>query len=148
VNNTTLTEEFDGKMDEIRLTNRVLSASEIAANYELGLGQYYWKIVAEDSQNNSVITATRTFIVCDLVCGPGNADGIDPINIFDITYLINYLYLGGPAPIPCNRCSGDPNCDCSINIFDVTYLITFLYLDGPAPCNGVNWFNLCGVKVN
>jgi len=130
------------------LTSRVLSASEIAANYELGTGNYYWKVVAEDSEDNSATSATRSFSVGDFYCVPGDADGIEPINIFDITYLIRYLYLGGSPPIPYDRCSGDPNCDCSVNIFDITYLITFLYLDGPAPCSGLDWLNACGVKSN
>jgi len=131
-------------MDEIRLTSRVLSASEIAANYELGTGDYYWKVVAEDSENNSGISTTQTFTIAGgFDCIPGEANGIEPINIFDITYLISFLYLGGPPPVPYERCSGDPNCDCSVNIFDITHLITFLYLDGPAPCNGQDWIDAC-----
>jgi len=146
--NDSLGQPFYGLMDEIRLTNRVLSASEIAANYELGTDDYYWKVVAEDSENYTATSAIRTFTVCDVACSPGDADGLEPINIFDITYLISYLYLGGPEPAPYWRCTGDPNCDCSVNIFDITYLITFLYLGGPAPCDGLNWYNVCGVKGN
>lgn len=79
---------------------------------------------------------------CD--CQPGNANGDANLNILDITYLISYLYKGGPAPVPYALCSGDPNCDCTVNILDITYLISFLYKSGPAPCTCQQWLAACG----
>jgi len=79
---------------------------------------------------------------CD--CQPGYCDGDALLNIFDITYLISYLYMSGPAPVPYALCSGDPNCDCTPNIFDVTYLITHLYMSGPPPCSCNDWLTACG----
>jgi hypothetical protein len=79
---------------------------------------------------------------CD--CTPGNCNGDGTINILDITYLINYLYKGGPAPIPYRLCSGDANCNCTVNILDITYLINFLYKGGPAPCTCLQWLSACG----
>jgi len=68
----------------------------------------------------------------DMGCGAcGDASGDDIVNIFDITYLISYLYLEGPAPDPMEL--ADVNNDGAINIFDITYLISYLYLDGPEP---------------
>ncbi|MFH2035200.1 MAG: M20/M25/M40 family metallo-hydrolase, partial [Candidatus Zixiibacteriota bacterium] len=46
------------------------------------------------------------------------------VNILDITYLITFLYQGGPAPIIMNN--GDPNASCNINILDITDLIGYL----------------------
>lgn len=86
--------------------------------------------------------ALSTEQACDCQPGEANADGT--INIFDITYLITYLYLGGPAPVPYALCNGDPNCDCTCNIFDITYLIQFLYLSGPPPCTCQQWLAACG----
>jgi hypothetical protein len=80
---------------------------------------------------------------CD--CEPGNANGDDLINIFDVTYLISFLYKDGPAPVPYAICSGDPNgLGCTCNIFDVTYLISFLYKEGPAPVTCEEWLAACG----
>jgi hypothetical protein len=62
----------------------------------------------------------------------GDANGDKTINILDITYLINYVYRGGPPPEP--LASGDPNCNSAINILDITFLINYLYKGGPAPC--------------
>jgi hypothetical protein len=64
-------------------------------------------------------------------CGDVNADGV--INAADVVYLINYLFINGPAPIPLE--SGDVNCDGVRTSADVVYLINYLYIGGPAPCN-------------
>ena len=63
----------------------------------------------------------------------GDADCNGELNIFDVTFLISYLYLDGPAP----QFEGGGDCNCSYNcdIFDITYLITHLYLGGPPPCD-------------
>lgn len=67
--------------------------------------------------------------VCEFVCGDASGDGI--VNLLDITFLISYLYGGGPAPDPLE--AGDANGNGAINLLDITYLIDFLYRDGPEP---------------
>jgi len=62
----------------------------------------------------------------------GDANRDSTLNIFDITFIISYLYLEGEAPWPEN--AADANCDLVVNIFDVTHLITYLYLGGEEPC--------------
>ena len=79
---------------------------------------------------------------CD--CEPGNSNGDGTINIFDITRIISYLYLGGPAPTPYELCNGDPNKDCTCDIFDITFLVSYLYLDGPPPATCPEWRTACG----
>jgi hypothetical protein len=63
------------------------------------------------------------------ICGDANGDG--SINILDITFIINYLYKGGPAPDPAE--SADVNNSGSVNILDVTYLINYIYKEGAEP---------------
>ncbi len=67
--------------------------------------------------------------VCEFTCGDCNGD--QAINIFDITCIISFLYLGGPPPNPMQ--AADVNNDSDVNIFDITYLISYLYLGGPDP---------------
>jgi hypothetical protein len=62
-------------------------------------------------------------------CGDCNKDGM--INSADVTYLINYLFVNGPAPQPLE--AGDANCDGTINSADVSYLINYLFVGGPPP---------------
>ncbi len=75
-------------------------------------------------KNPFVIGVIQIFI-----CGDCNSDG--PVNILDITFLINYLYKNGGPPAVMD--GADVNSDGAINILDITYLIAFLYKDGPAP---------------
>lgn len=53
------------------------------------------------------------------------------VDILDVTYLLSYLYKGGPEPESSR--AADVNSSGTINILDVTYLISYLYKGGPAP---------------
>jgi hypothetical protein len=67
--------------------------------------------------------------VCEM-CGDANVD--NRVNILDVTSIIQYLYYGGPAPLP-YECAGDVNSNGSVNILDITYIIAYLYVDGSPP---------------
>ncbi|SYZ72506.1 conserved exported hypothetical protein [Candidatus Zixiibacteriota bacterium] len=66
---------------------------------------------------------------CSFNCGDIDANGT--INLLDISFLINFLYRNGPAPMNLN--DADVNHSGSINILDVAYLINFLYKSGSNP---------------
>lgn len=72
---------------------------------------------------------------CSWDCGDLDSSG--GINLLDITYLINYLYKGGPPPP--DLALADVNHNCLINILDVTHLIYYLYKDGAAPDCPETW---------
>ncbi len=61
----------------------------------------------------------------------GDANGDDVINIGDAVYIINYVFRGGPAPIPIE--AADVNCDGKINVGDAVYLVNYIFRGGPAP---------------
>jgi hypothetical protein len=63
----------------------------------------------------------------------GDVTGEGTIDVTDVLFLINYLYIDGPAPVP--LMTGDANCDGRINITDVIHIINYLYIGGPSPCN-------------
>jgi hypothetical protein len=65
-----------------------------------------------------------------LLLGDPNSDGA--INVADILYLVNYLFRGGPVPLPILE-SGDANCDGKVNVADIVYLVAYLFKDGPKP---------------
>jgi subtilisin family serine protease len=67
-----------------------------------------------------------------LAVSRGDADNDGTVNIQDITYLIDYKYKGGPAPVP-TLGMGDANCDGTVHIKDITYLIQYKYHGGPEP---------------
>jgi len=62
--------------------------------------------------------------------GDVNRDG--EIDAADVLYMINYLFVGGPEPIPWE--SGDVNCDGIVDITDAVSLINYLFIAGPSPC--------------
>jgi hypothetical protein len=53
------------------------------------------------------------------------------LNITDGIYVLNYLFLGGPAP-PC-LAAANANGDGVLNITDGIYILNFLFLGGPPP---------------
>lgn len=61
----------------------------------------------------------------------GDCDNSGLVNILDVTFLVGYLYKGGPAPNPPQI--GDADGSSLLNILDVTYLISYLYKSGPTP---------------
>ena len=71
----------------------------------------------------------RTITGPAYTCGDINDDG--NINILDVSFLVNYLYRGGPIPDPIER--ADVNDSGSPNILDIMYLVRYLYKGGPAP---------------
>jgi len=78
-----------------------------------------------------------TFPPCDTSLGDipcGDVDGSRNINIADVVYMINYIFLYG-AP-PQDPRGGDIDCDRRITIADVVYLINYVFRAGPKPCLG------------
>jgi hypothetical protein len=65
----------------------------------------------------------------------GQFDGAFPVTVSDLTYLVAFLFSGGPAP-PCEE---EGNVDAlfdgifPITVSDLTYLVAFLFSGGPAP---------------
>ncbi len=60
---------------------------------------------------------------------PGDVNGDGVVTVADIFYLINYLFVGGSAPIS----SGDVNGDGVVTVADIFYLINYLFVGGPPP---------------
>jgi parallel beta-helix repeat protein len=85
-------------------------------------------IAADFSDDNSFVEEGQLTIVGHRL-GDVNYDGY--INIFDITYMISWLYLGGPEPLYTE--SADVNCDSTVNLFDITYMVVYIYKNGPEP---------------
>jgi hypothetical protein len=80
----------------------------------------------------NLLEGILSYVCSGYLLGDANGDG--NINVSDVVYLINYLFIGGPAPDPIAR--GDVNRDNFVNVTDVVYLINYLFIGGPSPCEG------------
>jgi len=94
----------------------------------LQIYDWYWKVKAYDKWG-AVRWSNDTLSFYVYLCGDCNGDG--QINVSDVVYLINYLFIDGPVPVPWK--SGDCNGDGNVNVTDVVYLINYLFIDGPPP---------------
>jgi len=92
---------------------------------------YWWKVRAQDRWGE---TRWSNEIWSFDLENYGDITGDGQINAGDVVFLINYLFIGGPAPQPLS--AGDINGDCAINSADVVYLINYLFVGGPAPQPG------------
>ena len=75
---------------------------------------------------------------CLGMCGDANNDGT--FNISDAVWIIGYIFVGGPQPIPVKAC-GDANGDGFTNISDVVWIIIYVFLGGPpaGDCSPGSW---------
>ncbi len=108
------------------------------------LGEYFWVEMYEPP--DFVQSLDLSFVITggeEDTCAnqfPGDVNGDGFIDISDVTFLISWLYTGGPnPPVPANA---DVNGDCCVDQEDIDYLTAFLTTGGPAPvaCTCVNPF--------
>jgi agmatine/peptidylarginine deiminase len=74
-------------------------------------------------------TTEQAVTVMVYICGDANGDG--EINVADAVFVINYVFKGGPAPIP--DIAGDANGDGETNLADAVYVISYVFKGGPPP---------------
>lgn len=101
------------------------------------VGDAPYSIFAADLNDDGDLDLATANYGCDSVsvlfnCLPtGDCNDDEVVNSADVVYLINYLFIDGPAPEPLGV--GDVNCDGAVNSADVVYLINYLFINGPEP---------------
>jgi len=132
---------FVGRIDEVRLTNRVLSSEEIAAGYRLQNADYFWSVQATDTLDLSTSSPTRTFTVdtspptncCDLA---GDFNGDDAFDISDLVAVVDYMFISGPPPACMNDL--DVDASCGVDISDLVAIVDYMFAGGqPLVCGCV-----------
>ncbi len=110
-------------------TGLILSSEGLLSGTPTEVGTINFTARAEDNVGSSDEAPLTVLVTPVFACGDANND--TEVNIFDVTFLIQYLYSDGQDPVYPDAC--DVNNDGTVNIFDVTYLIEFLYKDGSDP---------------
>ena len=67
------------------------------------------------------------------ICGDIDGSGSEMVDISDLVYLVDYMFVGGPEPDPLWVADID-DCMGVIDISDLVYMVDFMFLGGPAPC--------------
>ncbi len=96
-------------------------------------GLFEFEIEAEDNGSPTLSdTETYTLYVNEgsTIVGDVNLDGT--VNISDAVYIINYVFAGGPEPMPI-LLAGDANCDGTVNVSDAVRIINYIFAGGAAP---------------
>lgn len=70
------------------------------------------------------------YLYSDPICGDANHNG--NVDLSDLIWLTNYLFMGGVQPVP--MLAGDINCDGNVDLSDLIGLVNYLFVAGPAPC--------------
>jgi hypothetical protein len=92
---------------------------------------YYWRVKAFDKKGGVTLSNQTWSFHLVLPFMQGDANGDRVIDISDVVYLLNYLFIHGPAPVP--MAAGDATCDGVVDVSDVVYLLNYLFVSGPAP---------------
>ena len=64
--------------------------------------------------------------------GTSAATGNPVVDIADLVYLVDYMFLGGPEP-PVMAAADVDGSGGIIDIADLVYLVDFMFTDGPDP---------------
>jgi len=103
-----------------------------------GLFRFYPDSTQEDSIYHVTFIASDGFLADSHMVAmrvityvPGDANGDGDVNMADVVYLVNYLFIDGPPPNP--MAAGDANGDGKIDMADIIYIVNYLYLGGPPP---------------
>jgi hypothetical protein len=60
----------------------------------------------------------------------GDANGDGNATLADAVFIVNWLFIGGPAPDPIQ---GDANCDGTVTLADAVFIVNWLFINGPIP---------------
>lgn len=79
----------------------------------------------------NVIVDNGSLSVLTGVCGDADGDGF--ANPVDLSLIVDFLFAGGPAPLP----TADVNCSGGVvDPVDLAYYVDWLFAGGSAPCEG------------
>ncbi|MBD3402605.1 hypothetical protein GF420_06895 [candidate division GN15 bacterium] len=72
---------------------------------------------------------------CTSPTGNVNNDPLDNVDLPDIIYLVNYLFLGGSPPACLGEANINGDLNCEVDLPDIIYLVNALFLGGPPPAD-------------
>jgi hypothetical protein len=140
--NFTTTAAFDGAVEVCITYDEVMlnRADENFVTIRHWAEDSWSDITVSLNTENNTICGTAATLLLDVLAVPGAGccsqrgdvnGGGDGVNVADLTYLVDYLFFGGPLP-PCEE-EGNVDGTGGINVGDLTYQADYLFFGGPAP---------------
>lgn len=95
-------------------------------------GDYWYRVSATDAQSqvSHLSNLVNAHVSASYLPGDANNDGTAS-NILDLTYLVDFIFRGGPLPNP--YLGGDATCDTFVNILDLTFVVNRIFRGGAPP---------------
>lgn len=72
-------------------------------------------------------------VCCTGMTGNINDDALGSVDLSDLIYLVNALFLGGSLPTCTAAANVNGDAGCNVDLSDLIYLVNYLFLAGPAP---------------
>lgn len=95
--------------------------------------QDYWRVEAVnkfDLTRWSTSTFEATFFY------RGDVDNNKSLDVSDLLYLVDYMFLQPPGPAPVIYQAGDMECSGNVDITDLLFLVDYMFLQPPGPFPG------------
>jgi plastocyanin len=86
-----------------------------------------------DGEIRGQVEEVSTTGCCIGSTGNVNDDAGGSVDLSDLIYLVNYLFLGGPSPACPASANVNGDAGCSVDLSDLIFLVNYLFLGGPPP---------------
>jgi len=83
--------------NDLSLYGLNISSTGLVSGTPTDTGTVEFTIYIEDDIGANTQQVFTVYIEIDYICGDANNDGLGP-NVADLTYLVNYIFKGGPPP--------------------------------------------------
>ena len=111
-------------------TGLSVSATGLLSGTPTAFGTISFTAHAEDVIGSGDDQTFEFLLEQAFVCG--DASGNDQVDVEDVTYLVDFLFNGGPPP-PVMEAADVDGSGGNPNVADLTYLVDYLFRGGPPP---------------
>ncbi len=94
-------------------------------------GDWWYRVSATDAEGQESVFSSLVKTSVSQSWTLADLNGDEQIDLSDLIYFVNYLFLGGPAPSVSE--AADVTCDSLVDLSDLIFLVNFLFTGGPAP---------------